>query len=208
MSKTCLKLVIACTAAGCAANPATGIGANGQPLRVRYSSGTGTYVSNDVVGTDVHRDSQGNEVGSTDHYQPVEHSYRWNDLEYFQGRESLDEQDFFRIAGDEEAVDKIESIRSRASLQQKIGAPLMVVGLAAALVLTTIGAQNSNGTLTTAGYLGGGLVGTAGLLTFYLGRKNMVNRHHMPNARADQNADVIEDCEENQCRSQRGGRGR
>lgn len=125
MSKSGLKLVLACAiaVAGCASNPATGVAASGDMLRVRYSTGTGAYVSDDVVGTDVQRDSQGNEVGSTDHVQSVEHSYRWNDWAYYQGREELDEQDYYRIAGDTQAVSKIEGIRSRASRMQKIGAP-------------------------------------------------------------------------------------
>jgi hypothetical protein len=190
----------------CVPNPATGVAASGDTLRVQYSSGTGSYVSNDVVSTSVHRDADGNEVGSTDVYKPVEHSFQWHDWKYFQGREELDEHDFYRIAGDAEAADKVAKIRSSAALRMKIGAPLAVVGTAAALLLGTI--VRDNPTVATLGYIGGSAVGTAGGLVFFWGAKDMKNRHHLPSSRADRNADVVEDCNEGRCARLPGGHGR
>ncbi len=206
MMKVSNGLICAALLAGCAANPATGVATNGHPLRVRYSSGTGSYVSDDVVGTDVHRDSSGNEIGSTDHVQAVEHSYQWHDWKYFQGPDVLDEQDFYRIAGDQQAADSVAKIRAGATSKMKVGMPIAVIGYAAMLVLGSIGTSNKNPTLSTIGYVGGGTLGSVGGLVWYWGKADMAKRHHLPMSRADQNADVIETCRENHCRKQRGGR--
>jgi len=199
-----VRVVLICALAGCLPNPATGVAPNGQPLRVRYSSGVGTYVSNDVVGTDVHTDSAGNQ-STTDHYQPVEHSYRWHDWNYFQGREALDEQDYYRIAGDRDAEQRVADVRAGASLKMKIGMPLMVARLVAASVLGS-GVKLGNDSATAIGYVGASVVGGAGALVFYWGASQMRNRHHLPPARADQDADVVQDCTDGRCRNTRGGR--
>jgi hypothetical protein len=199
-----VRLLLICALAGCLPNPATGVPSNGQPLRVRYSTGVGSYVSNDVTSTDVHTDSQGNQ-STTEHYTPVEHSYRWHDWKYLQGREELDEQDYYRIAGDRDAEKRIADIRASASLKMKIGVPLAVAGLVAATVLGSVGHIGSDST-TALGYVGASVVGGAGALVVYWGASQMKNRHHLPPARADQNADIIEDCADGRCRHQRGGR--
>jgi hypothetical protein len=195
------SIVLASCLAACAANPATGVAASGRPLRVQYSTGTGTYVSQDQTGVDVETSSSGNEK-VTEHYTAVEHTFQWNDLKYFQGRQELDEQDYFRIAGDDAAVRQIRDTRSSASLKMKIGAPLMVIGLAAGLVLGSVG----NPSQKAIGSLGGTLVGGGGALVFYWGHKEMTNRHHLPGSRAEELADVVENCNEGHCTRQPGGR--
>jgi hypothetical protein len=199
--------VAALSMAGCAANPATGVAANGDPLRVQYATGTGTYTSNDVVGTDVHSDADGNVVGQTDHYQAVEHSFQWNDWKFFQGAAELDEQDYYRLAGDRDAVDHIAQIRDSAATKQKIGVPVMVAGLAVALAANLMSSANGASSLTTTGYVAGSTLATVGGLVWYWGHEDMSKRHHMAAARAEQDADVIENCAEGHgCTRDRGGR--
>jgi len=192
--------------AACAGNPATGVESNNGLLRVQYSSGTGTYVSNDVVGTDVHRDENGNEIGSTDHLEARQHSYEWSDWKYFQGPDELDEQDFYRIAGDKDAENKVDMLRASAARKMKIGMPLMIAGYAAMIVLSAVGKSSGNDTVASLGYIGGTAAGTIGGLVWYWGKAEMENRHHLPMSRADKDADVIEECRERRCHKLRGGR--
>ena len=209
-----MRLVTICSVAttialaGCVPNPATDVAASGETLKVQYSSGTGSYVSNDVVSTTVHKDADGKEVGSSDTYQPVEHSYQWNDWKYFQGREELDEQDFYRIAGDQEAADKIAGIRASASKKMKVGATVAAAGIVAGLVFAGLGQSRDNASFNTLGYSLGTAVGTGGLLVWYWGSNEMKKPHHLPSSRADQNADVVEDCNEGRCTRARGGHNR
>jgi hypothetical protein len=190
---------------GCLANPATGIAPNGSPLRVQYSTGTGSYVANEKTGESVTTYSDGTKA-VTEHYTPVQHSYRWTDWRYFQGGEMLDEQDYYRIAGDDAAARQIEDIRNDAALKMKIGVPLMIVGAALELLLPTIGQSSDNTNLSNIGYLGGSVVGLTGALLWYWGHGDMAKRHHLPQQRADERADVIEECNEGGCTRQPGGR--
>jgi hypothetical protein len=192
-------------AGACAANPATNVATNGGAFRVRYATGTGTYVSNDVVGTDVHRDAAGNEIGSTDHVQAVEHNYQWSDWKYFQGRDELDEQDYYRLAGDLPASDTVAQIRAGAALKMKVGVPLIAVSIAA-LMLEVYAQGQGNNTLATFASYSSAATGIGGLGVWYWGKSEMKKPHHLPMSRADQNADVVEQCDEGRCRSQRGGR--
>ncbi len=198
-------LVVAGVLTGCLANPATGVAPNGSALRVQYSTGTGRYVANEKTGESVTTYSDGTKA-VTEHYQPVEHAYRWTDWRYFQGREPLDEQDYYRIAGDDAAVRQIEDIRNDAALKMKIGIPLAVVGVALELLLPTIGQNSGNTNVSNIGYLGGSVLGLTGGLLWYWGHGDMANRHHLPSQRADQRADVIEDCNDGGCTRQPGGR--
>jgi hypothetical protein len=199
-------LVLAVPLAGCLANPATNIAATGEPLRLKLSSGTGSYVSNDVVATEVHRDASGSEIGTTERYQPVEHSYRWQDREYFQGHDALDEHDYYRLAGDREAADQIGRIREGAARKMRIGAPLMIAGVAATIVATTIGISSNNSSITTLGYVGGSTITSVGGLVWYWGHNTMRQRHHLPASRAERNADLVEECVEGSCRTRLGAR--
>lgn len=207
VSKAC-SIGAALVLAGCIANPASGVASSGDTLRVQYSSGTGTYVSNDVVSTTVHKDSDGNEVGSSDTYEAREHQYQWSDWKYFQGREELDEQDFYRIAGDQEATDTIEQHRARAAKKMRIGVPIAVAGFVATIALSVIGKATDKPALSTIGYLGGSTATSVGGLVWYWGANDMKKRHLLPSSRADKNADVIEDCKEGRCVRMRGGHGR
>jgi len=209
-----MRLVTICSVAttialgACVPNPATDVAASGETLRVQYSTGTGTYVSNDVVSTTVHKDADGNEVGSSDTYQPTEHAYQWSDWKYFQGREELDEQDFYRIAGDQEAADKVAGIRAGAAKKMKYGAVIATAGIVAGLAFAGFGQSRDNASFNTLGYTLGSVASTGGLLVWYWGSNQMNKKHHLPSSRADQNADVVEDCNEGRCVRARGGHNR
>ncbi len=181
---------------GCASNGATGVASNGGVLRVQYSSGIGTYVSDDVVGTDVNRDANGNEIGTTDHVEARSHSYAWSDWKYYQGRDELDEQDYYRLAGDMDAERRIAAIRTSASRKQRIGVPLAIAGYAAVAVLGTIALSSNHDTLAAVSYIGGAAAGTVGGLLWYWGYSDLDNRHLLPRSRAEGDSDVIEECQE------------
>lgn len=200
-------LVALVAAVGCA-NPATGIASNGGDLRVRYATGTGTYVSNDVVGTYVHRDANGNEIGSTDRIEARAHSYQWNNWGYYQGRDEIDEHDFYRLAGDRQASDEIAQFRASAIRRIQISAPITIVAAAVFFVLSSAGkSQDHVSSAQYAGWAASGVAAAVGGYCWYWGSTDLKTKHHLPAERADQNADIIEQCSEGRCEKQRGGRG-
>jgi len=202
-------------ALGCASNPATGVMPTGEPLRVQYNSGTGTYVAHDKVGTAVHKDDHGNQLGTTDIYRPVAHSFAWSNWKYLQGGHELDEQDFYRLAGDQAAADEVLRKRSAATTKMTIGVSVLLASVAAAVAvnqmkshddMTTAGASSSGGSKYALAACGAGILG--GGLVWYWGSGEMARKHHLAAERANYDADLVETCESGRCRSEPGGRAR
>jgi hypothetical protein len=192
---------------GCLSNPATGVASNGHPLKLKFESGTGSYVSNDVTSEDTVVDANGNEAGTIQHRQDVTHSYQWSQWSYLQGREKLDEQDFYRLSGDQAAADEVARQRSKAELEQKLGLPLAIIGYIGSALLISYGSQHQDAVMENLGIYGGGAVGAAGTLLYTAGYLQLKNPHLLPQDRAEQNADLLETCREGaRCRVDRGGR--
>lgn len=187
----------------CLPNPATGVASSGEPLLVQYRTGTGTYVSDDKTGEDVTTHGDGSQT-VTDHYTAVQHAYQWSDRRYFQGATQLDEEDYFRIAGDDQAVRTIEDIRRGADKKMKIGMPLLVLGAVAGVVLTLVGSQTENHGLSTGAYIGGAAVGLTGWYLWHQGRATMATPFQLPPEVAVQHAAVLEDCDQGRCRRRPG----
>jgi hypothetical protein len=186
----------------CFPDPATGVASNGGPLRMQYRSGTGTYVSQDKTGEDVHTYSDGSQ-SVTEHYSNVQHSYEWTDWKYFQGKTELDEEDYYRLANDADSARYIQSIRASAMRKMQIGLPLAIVGLVAASVLSSTG---NSSTATAYGSIGASAVALTGVYVWYWGESDMTKRHHLSQDKANERADIVEECRDGHCISARGGR--
>jgi hypothetical protein len=201
--------ILACSVllGACLSNPATGVTSNGRPMRLKFESGTGTYVSNDVVSEDTIVDSNGNEAGAIQHRADVTHSYRWSQWGYYQGKTKLDEQDYYRLAGDTAAYGEVKSKRDKAERYQKLGIPIAVVGYVAEALLVSYGSQHNDSTMENLGIYGGTAVGALGTLMYTYGVLTLRNPHLLAQDRAEDNADILETCREGQrCRLDRGGR--
>jgi len=192
---------------GCLSNPATGVASNGHAYKLKFESGTGSYVSNDVTSEDTVLDADGNAAGTIQHKQDVTHSYQWNQWGYYQGKTKLDEQDFYRLSGDQAAADEVARQRSKAELEQKVGLPLAIIGYIGSALLVSYGSQHQDATIENLGIYGGGAVGAAGSLLYMAGYLKLKNEHLLPQDRAEQNADLLETCREgSRCHVERGGR--
>ena len=201
-------VVAAALAGGCLSNPATGVGSTGGPMRVKFESGTGQYVSNDVVSEDAIVDSNGNETGmAVQHRADVTHTYQWSQWNYFQGRTRLDEQDFYRLAGDHEAEEAVRAKRTKAERMEKLGIPIAIAGYIGEALLISYGKQHNDDVTENVGIYGGTLVGSIGALMYTWGLYTLRNPHLLPMERAADSADLVQTCREGRCRTTRGGRG-
>lgn len=132
----CLPAVAlsACMAVPNAKRPQTGAVATGEPLAVVDDIKTWTTTHKEKVGEAVTTDSHGNKVGTTKLYANrtrVHHMRVWY---LAQGRERIDDEDFFRIAGDKDALEITRDSRTAAEKRNRNGKITMGVGLAASLV--------------------------------------------------------------------------
>jgi hypothetical protein len=81
---------------------------------------------------------------------------------YRQGKDPIDELDFYRIAGDVKSANKIQSQRDRGTLYNRLGLALLTIGLGGLVVSSiTDGDWARRGTAATV------LMPIGGVLTFY-----------------------------------------
>lgn len=131
----------------CATTPARHIPASGDPLAVDVRDQSYTYTTKEKVGEVEHKDETGRTVGTSTVTQDVSRVGSYTVWSFRQGEVPLDEQDFFAIAGDEEARKQIQDGRSFGEVLQTggigaigVGAAIGVGGLAGSLLLQN-GAQ-------------------------------------------------------------------
>ena len=169
-------VVAALALSACATNPAQHVPATGAALAVDVRDELYTYTATEQVGQVEHRDSAGNLVGTSTMTQDVQRTGVARTVTLLQGGAPVDEQDFYAIAGDEDARGQIEGERALGEALQIGGLTTLGVGGAALLVgmlPTYLGAAGDGGAIPiVAGSVlmtGGLLAASAGGLAYYYG---------------------------------------
>src|SRR5262245_60707502 len=116
--------LVAIATSACISNPARGITATGEPARVIIVSGTGTRLVDQQVGGSVTTHADGSE-SSTVSYRTVAQRFKWRSWRFYQGRDRVDEQDWFSLK-DPAATDQIKAARASAYRMQLVGLPLAI----------------------------------------------------------------------------------
>ena len=179
-------------------NPATGRAATGEPLRVKIESGSFAYTTNDVVGTSTIHDSNGNEVGTIEHHADREHTGTYHYFNLYEGSGKIDEQDFYRLAGDRDSVAAVGAHRASSRRTQWIGLSIAAASLAIGGAMIAGGiASNSTG-LAIGGLVVPLVAFSPGILIWKAGRDHMtakaVSEEHAVAA-----ADLVERCINDRC---------
>jgi hypothetical protein len=121
-------LLAIAAAAGCATNPATGLPATGQVLGVQTEAEHFAYQQQQKVGEVQYHDSAGRAAGSAGIYQTnVVHGTKihWRPT---QGGTVIDDQDFFRIAGDTASEQEVQEYRRQGTALNRVGWGLTLLG--------------------------------------------------------------------------------
>jgi hypothetical protein len=121
-------LAMAALSMGCASLPKTGAQDSGQALYVDVTSENVQYVAKVKTGDVVHKDASGNVIGTSEAYEDKMMSYNITRWAAFQGEDKLDDEDFFRIAGDNQAADQIHNYRAAGVSMNRIGWIMAAVG--------------------------------------------------------------------------------
>jgi hypothetical protein len=177
-------------ASACASMPRTGMPATGEPLSVHTGTVEQHHTVKEKVGEVEHKTSDGKVVGTSEVYADRDVT-TYRDVWYgMQGSTKIDDEDFFRIAGDKEAADEVRSYRETGVTMNRIGLVAIIVGAAAmaggyyfTTQATTIEADgtvtnNSIGNLALPFLIGGGVaVTTGGTLTWLGARRTGADVH-------------------------------
>lgn len=115
---------------GCASLPPTGTPATGGKLGVEYVDEHYQYTVKEKVGEVEHRDGNGQKLGTSAVYEnrtvnAVQH--KWYPT---QDGSRIDDQDFFRIAGDKENAERIAEHRDGGVTMNHVGFGLLLAGAA------------------------------------------------------------------------------
>jgi hypothetical protein len=127
-ARTVTVMVALAAAAGCATNPATGLHATGQALGVQTEAEHFAYQQQQKVGEVQYQDSAGRAAGSAGIYQTqTVHGTKihWRPT---QGGAVIDDQDFFRIAGDTGSEQEVEEYRRQGKAMNTVGWGLTLLG--------------------------------------------------------------------------------
>jgi hypothetical protein len=189
--RRCLIALVALPAlAGCAELRTEYAPATGDPMHVYDKTVLKTGTQQVATGHDEVRDAQGNVVATNTHYENQQIS--WTEREWFpmQGGGRVDDESFYRITGDQEAVQKYESYHQAGVSRNTAGFVIMGIGLGvfggslAAYVADApktdpkTGIAGDRSALSTVGYIGM----TAGLITAVVGTLMIFSGKHAAHA--------------------------
>lgn len=168
--------------AGCAPIRTEFVQRTGEPMRIFDETRTRTGVASVATGQDEIRDSSGRVVATSTHYQNRRYAYQERIFYPLQGSTRIDDESFFRITDDSEAVQRYTDYHATGKRRNTIGIVLGAVGLG--LLGTGIGLSASglsktqpNITLAAGGTATVGiLTGVAGLVLLVMGRKAAINK--------------------------------
>ena len=174
--KTAAVLAAMAAAAGCATNPATGQPGTGQVLAVQTEAEHFAYQQQQKVGEVQYHDSAGRAAGSAGIYQTqTVHGTKihWRPT---QGGAVIDDQDFFRIAGDTGSEQEVQEYRRQGKAMNTVGWGLTLLG-AGGIGATSAFMDTSQGRGRTLGGVSA-LSLIIGALWVYAGHYRVQPDHH------------------------------
>ncbi len=176
-----LALVVAVACGGCllipdAKPPRTGTRRTGEPLRIVDDVKVWNTVSRDKVGELRYEDENGDSLGRSDLYANQRHThvkFVWFPV---QGYEVVPDEDFFRIAGDRDALARTLKRRDKLQTWNFRGRVMLASGIAAVVLASLVGPDESPATILTV--VGGAAVAATGWYLCYWSHDQMLPENH------------------------------
>lgn len=148
--------------------------ASGEPVAIVDDVKVWTTTQQEKVGETVHKDSAGNTIGTSSTYAEKTRVHSMKIWYPVQGTEQLSDEEFFRITGEQKALDETLAMRASGKKWNKRGKITMIVGAIGAIA--GIFVPNTTGKVVL--MTGGGLAVSAGWYMSFWGAKQMDPEHH------------------------------
>ena len=175
MYKLAIPFVVFATACMLPAqSPKGGVVATGEQLNVVDDVKVWTTTSKEKVAETEYKDSTGAVVGTGAVYQNKETTHTMKIWYPVQGAQQLADEDFFRIAGDPNALSETERLRENGKKWNHRGIGLMIGGIVGMIG----GYLVPNDTARTVLLIGGGLTATGGYYAAWWGAHQMNPETH------------------------------
>jgi hypothetical protein len=168
MQPTCRVLLLFSLMTGCLPGPAgprPGAVPTGERLAVVDDVRTWTTTYQEKTGETEYKNASGDTVGTAEHYRERTQLHAKKIWYPVQGRQQINDEDFFRFTGNQRALQATEEMHAQGRMYAALGVGGMVVGIAAMVAARFVGSSGAQLGL----YTGGGLLGTAGAYGFWHG---------------------------------------
>jgi hypothetical protein len=184
LSRAWLTSIALVLATGCATARTEFMPDTHAPISVYDRIETRTGVEKVQTGSATYTNGNGEVTGGATFYRnQVVH---WKERNWYpiQGQERLDDESFYRIVGDQEAVDLYSNYHKKGVSKHKLGLGLLAGGVAligGGIAMTYVGANDRNSGLQYGGYITGlvGLTGgTVGLVLTLVGKRQAETTDH------------------------------
>lgn len=146
--------------------PQSGAVATGERVAVVDDVKRWTTTYDEKVGSTDYRNADGEVVGSSDRYATRKQQHSKLIWYPVQGRSQITDEDFFRITGNETALERSEAMRAKGRKYAVLGTGGMLVGIAAMIAARFV---TSNTGAMIGLYSGGSIIGLAGAYGFKVG---------------------------------------
>jgi hypothetical protein len=167
-------LLTGCFALPDAKPPTTGAVATGEPLAVVDDIKVWTTTSKEKVGETVYKDRSGSTIATADTYEERTRVHSMKVWYPVQGGAQIPDEDFFRIAGEQTALDETMRMRARAQTWNRRGKITMGAGVVGFVVGLVVPHQLGKTLLITAG----GVAVSTGWYMAHWGAKQMEPENH------------------------------
>jgi len=157
-----------------AQGPQGGVVASGQPLAVVDDVKVWTTTQKEKVAETEYKDSTGKTIGTGTTYQDKTQVHSMKIWYPVQGTEQLRDEDFFKIAGDQKALDETLALRASGKKWNRRGMYTMGGGIVGMIV----GYFIPQPAVRTALLLGGGLAVSGGYYMSFWGARQMNPETH------------------------------
>ena len=154
--------------------PRSGAVATGEPLNVVDDVKVWTTTSKEKVGETVYKDSSGSTIATADNYEERTQVHSMKVWYPVQGAEQIADEDFFRIAGDQQALAQTGEMRANAKTWNRRGKYTMLGGAISFVAGIFIKQPVARTVLMS----GGGLAVSGGWAMAYWGAKQMEPENH------------------------------
>ena len=176
---TLVLTALATLATGCfvlpdAAAPKNTAVPTGEPVAVVDDVKVWTTTEKEKVGETVHKDASGNKIGTSDTYQERTRVHTRQVWYPVQGNEQLTDEEFFRITGEQQALEQTLAMRANGKKWNRRGKITMIAGGLG--FIAGIFVPNATGKVVL--MTGGGLAVSGGWYMSFWGAKQMDPEHH------------------------------
>jgi hypothetical protein len=180
---------------GCAVNPAKNTARTNEALGVVFYTQEKAYLMR--VKDAIKTTNYDGTVETIEEAKYAERTYKISGTGFGQGATLIDEQDFYRLSGDQASADRVARIRKSHRRKTQLGIGLLVLGGGVSFtgqLLPIIDGKDEKSSVAPIVTGAGVALGVLGIVAWIIGRKGMSKQQQLPTELAKRTAQTVSVC--------------